>query len=171
MSPQFFQIPLRKMFLGGFVDTQDTLGIHAYLFSPIVVVGEDSYIFQSLAEELGQVKHDPHTDDFRESRINISFALQMWFEDLADITQSLRIYCSFTHSLLDPHQTGSLTMVSGWGVESHLYCIRIPFISNDGKPNPNWPKQKDKLLIHISEKSRGGVLYINCWWMIAHLNT
>lgn len=76
MSPRFFQIPLRKMAQGGFLDTQDILGTEGYLFSPMVLVGEDSHIFQIPAEELGQVKHDPHTEDFGESRTNISFALQ-----------------------------------------------------------------------------------------------
>ena len=76
MNPRFFQIPLRKMVLGGFVDSQDTLGTQAYLFSHIVMVGEDSYSFQIPAQELGQVRHDPHTDDFGEWRTNISFALQ-----------------------------------------------------------------------------------------------
>lgn len=69
------------------------------------MVGEASYI---PAEELGQVKQDPHTDDFRESRTNISFALQnvIWEPDkYYAIIKNLLI----THSPLDPYQTDRIS--------------------------------------------------------------
>ena len=60
-----------------------SLDIQAYLFSPIVMVGEAPYIFQIPVEELGRVKYDPCRDYFGDSRANIS--IQMWFENLPNI--------------------------------------------------------------------------------------
>lgn len=66
MSPGFWGIPLRKMAQWGSLDIQ------AYLFSPIVMVGEAPYIFQIPVEELGPGKYDPCRDYFGDSRANIS---------------------------------------------------------------------------------------------------
>lgn len=110
------------------LDPEDIAEIWAYLFSPIVTVGEAPRVSQISVEKLSQVNHGPHRDDFADSRVHISFRLQSVAWGSAGITQSLRIYWLLAHFWLQIRQTGPLTVLAGWGLKAPFYWTRILFI-------------------------------------------